>query len=69
MRQGDEPLVIGRGTVKVSTAKAILFTLEDGREVWVPKSCLHDDHEITEEYHPEGDIVVKTWWANKNGYG
>lgn len=34
---------------------------------WVPQSCVHDDSEV-EHDGDEGDLVVKTWFADKEGW-
>lgn len=35
--------------------------------IWIPKSVIHDDSEV---YKPgtSGKLVVKSWWAEENGY-
>ena len=47
------------------TAKAILVEI-DGDEVWIPKSVIHDDSEVSAG-GDEGDLVVAQWFAEREG--
>lgn len=47
------------------TAKAVLVDLA-GDEVWIPKSVLHDDSEVTGE-GDSGRLAVRRWWGEKEG--
>jgi hypothetical protein len=47
------------------SGKAILVT-RGRREMWVPKSVIHDDSEVYEDGH-HGTLVLQTWWAEKEG--
>jgi hypothetical protein len=47
------------------TEKAILVQIGKD-ELWIPKSCLHDDSEVFAE-DDEGECAVKLWWAEKEG--
>lgn len=50
------------------TDKAILVNVPDeDKEVWVPKSMVHDDSEVYAKGH-RGELVVKSWLANKLGW-
>ncbi len=65
----DEGTNLGEAVCVYETEKAILVRLEDvGTEIWVPKSCVHDDSEVYEE-NGEGELVVAAWWAEKEGLG
>jgi hypothetical protein len=66
---GSEPCTLGDGTIIRETEKAVLARIDD-KEIWIPKSCIHDDSEAfsTEKDQNEGTIVVKRWWAEKNGH-
>ena len=72
MRDGDEgqdPHDCGEVECIKETAKAILLKPTDGSEqYWVPKAVVHDDSEVYEEGQ-EGRLVVKAWWAEKEGLG
>lgn len=51
------------------TEKALLVesrALPDG-EAWVPKSVVSDDSEVFGKGH-EGVLVVKSWFAKKEGW-
>jgi len=34
---------------------------------WIPRSVIHDDSEVFDEGH-EGTLVVKLWFAEKQGW-
>jgi len=64
MSQGTE---LGIGAVKRATDKALLVSLDElGEEKWIPIAVIHDDSEVYEEGH-EGEVVVASWWAEKEG--
>jgi len=60
---------LGEGLVLRTSEMAIHVQVE-GEEIWIPKSCLHDESEIDEhaEKGDEGAVSVKTWWAEKEGW-
>jgi hypothetical protein len=66
--QGEEPTVLGDGKITRETDKAVKAELEDGREIWIPKSVIHDDSEAWDRENNEGTIVCKRWWMERNGY-
>jgi hypothetical protein len=49
------------------TEKALLVELEDGEEVWIPKSVIDDDSEVF-GVGDEGKLVVEGWFAVKQGW-
>lgn len=52
-----------------ATERALLCLIPDGeakRELWVPLSQITDDSEVFEEGH-EGQLVVKWWFAEREG--
>jgi hypothetical protein len=51
------------GTVKASTAKAVLVQ-QGKREVWVPRSVIENGDELTKG---DNDIRVESWFAEKEG--
>lgn len=72
IRDEDESsgVVFERVQVKHATDKAMLCVI-DGDEHWVPHSQVHDDSDV---YYEDGKVigdggklVVKPWWAEKNG--
>lgn len=64
---GNEPCTLGDGKIIRETDKAVLARVND-KDIWVPKSCIHDDSEAFDMNCDEGTIVVKRWWAEKNGH-
>jgi hypothetical protein len=70
---------VSLGTAKVISVatKAVHVELEDYGKRWIPLSVIHDDSEIFElptsvGEHPvvseiEGELVVQSWWAEKEG--
>lgn len=71
---GNEPFVVGRGRVDRSSEKALRVMLDassllGAKAVWVPKSVIHDDSELFDDgAHREGELVVKRWFARKEGW-
>lgn len=63
---GSEPCSLGEGKVLKGTEKALLFEPDGETSFWVPRSVVHDDSEVYEEEH-EGELLVKHWWAEKEG--
>ena len=49
-----------------ATAKALLVDVPDLGELWVPQSVIDDESEVFEAGH-EGELILKEWWANKEG--
>jgi hypothetical protein len=47
------------------TKDAILVEI-DGREMWVPKSQVHDDSEVYKS-GTEGNLIISRWLAEKEG--
>lgn len=61
---------LGTGKATKATDKALFIELESGEHLWIPKSVLDDDSEVYDnEGNAEGEVVVKTWWAEKEGLG
>lgn len=63
---GSDPVSLGEGKAIRETDKAILVALESGEQKWLPKSQIHDDSEVWSE-EQSGDVVVKRWFAEKEG--
>lgn len=57
-------VLIEDAMVKASTHKALLVVI-GSEEVWIPRSQLHDDCELTDK-EDEGDLVIPAWLADKN---
>jgi len=51
------------------TEKAILVEAKDlpDGQAWIPKSVIDDDSEVYEKGH-EGTLVVKSWFAEREGW-
>lgn len=64
--EGSSPCKLGDATCLAETDKAIKVKLDD-EEFWVPKSVVHDDSEVYSLKNGAGSLVVKQWWAVKNG--
>lgn len=70
MGYNDESVSLGRGSVRAATDKAlqILLVDDDNRLVWIPRSVIHDDSEVFDSKdNATGEVVVKSWWAEKQG--
>jgi hypothetical protein len=64
---GNEPHDMGEVKVTAATEKALLCVPAQGGQFWIPKSVVHDDSEVWKK-DDEGKLVVKYWWAEKNGH-
>lgn len=51
--------------VITETAKAILVNVDE-KEIWCPKSAIHDDSEVY-KMGTSGTLIVQQWWAEKEG--
>lgn len=60
----EEPGIFRGVTCIRQTSKAILARFPDGRERWIPQSCIHDDSEVFKD-GDTGKLVVKKWFADK----
>jgi len=50
-----------------ATTKALLVSIPElGDEIWVPQSVVHDESEVFDA-GDEGELVLKEWWARKEG--
>lgn len=61
--------------VKVDPAETIVLEMmvddgeyhgEDGDELWIPRSQIHEDSEVT-ELHDSGNLVITKWLAEQKG--
>lgn len=53
-------------TCTAETDKAILCHV-DGKEVWIPKSQIHDDSEVYRVDADPGELVISEWIAKEKG--
>lgn len=61
---------LGNGKVIATSEQAILIDFTElGEEAWIPRSVITDDSEVPEdaEKGDEGEVAVKTWFAEKEG--
>lgn len=52
------------GEVTKTSRSAVLFVMDDGTELWVPRSVCLDGDSLDEG---DTDLVVADWWLEKNG--
>lgn len=64
--RGDDAASLGHARVMRTTPDALLVTIDSVGRQWVPRSVVHDDSEVYDDGH-EGELVVKQWWARKEG--
>jgi hypothetical protein len=64
-----EPVSLGQAKIKRETAKALLVVLidDDMKEQWVPKSCVDDNSDLFAGCVGQEELIVKAWWAEKEG--
>jgi hypothetical protein len=65
--EDDEGYVFEDCEIIHQTDRALKVRLDDGTEIWVPKSVVHDNSEIWKA-EEKGDLTVKHWWARSSGY-
>lgn len=65
----DEGESLGKAEVVRETEKALLIYIRDRKEeLWFPKSVIHDDSEVYSMKHgSDGELIVKRWFAEKEG--
>ena len=54
-----------KAKIKVESPKALLITLDTGEELWIPKSCIHSDFDVSKKSEPQKFIVDK-WIIEKH---
>lgn len=63
-----EGVRLGKATVVRATNLALCVRLDDeDSDRWVPKSQIHEDSEVYSENSDPGELVVKLWFAEKEG--
>ncbi len=63
----EETVEIHHVTVIRETELALCCRGESGKDRWVPKSVVHDDSYVWKTGN-SGTLLVKRWWAEKNGF-
>ncbi len=53
-------------TCKVETEKALLCVLETGDEIWIPKSLIADDSQVTRR-GDVGELAAPLWFFEREG--
>lgn len=68
-REEEEPWECDAEILRESDSGAAwLIRFETGDERWVPKSVVHDNSEVYDlRENREGKLVLKGWWARKEG--
>jgi hypothetical protein len=64
--ENDDPVDLGRA-VCVEERKLAVRVVLAGVHYWLPKSILHDDSEVY-KMGDSGKLIVKQWWAEKEGW-
>lgn len=65
MREGDPTVEFRNVTCKRETDAALLVEIDD-KEIWMPKSQISDDSEVTAE-DDVGTLIVSQWIAEQKG--
>lgn len=62
---------LGRAQAIAGTEKALRVQLESEDDPrWIPKSQIHDDSEVYDcGDNASGDLIVRRWFAEKEGLG
>jgi hypothetical protein len=68
----DKPFTMGdserKKVFKRDGKVNVLFDVE-GEELWVPEKCIHPDSDVWCDSKEEcGTLVVRLWWAERNGH-
>jgi hypothetical protein len=64
----DQSVSLGQAKIIATTDKAIRVILDsDGKAYWIPESVVHDDSEVFQGCDGAGELVVKAWFAEKEG--
>ena len=70
MREDEDDVSIDRACVLRETLKAVFVEIVDEngeyRRTWIPKSVITDDSDV-HSLDDEGTLVVKAWFARKEG--
>ena len=61
----DETVEIDDVTVEAETGLALLCIIDD-KQIWIPKSVVHEDSEVSGE-GDTGTIIVMRWFVEKQG--
>ena len=70
MSDDDEPYKAPARVIAESAKalKVVIETSNGSREMWVPKSVIHDDSEVFDNVdNKDGKLVLKAWFAREEG--
>lgn len=62
IRESDKSIL-----VRVETSEADVIQAQGSREVWIPKSQIQEDSEVT-EVGDSGTLIVSQWLAEERGW-
>ena len=62
-REEREPVTI-KGVTSIGESGHAVLCLVDGREIWIPKSQIHDDSEVFAD-DQTGKLVISAWLAER----
>lgn len=65
---GSDPVAVGQANLLRESDKAIQVDIDGIGRFWVPKSVIHDDSEVYGGEGAAGELVVKRWFAKKEGW-
>lgn len=66
----DQPFSVkARAVAESAKALKVELDLPDGkRQIWVPKSVIHDDSEVFDNAeNKQGKLVLQAWFAREEG--
>lgn len=58
---------MGQGLAIREKPLALRVETDEHGLIWIPKSVIHEDSEVYKK-DTDGELLVHTWWAEKNGY-
>lgn len=61
------PVKLGYARVNAVTEKAVNVDTKEYGSFWLPQSAIHDDSEVWDAKNNSGELVVKSWFAEKKG--
>ncbi|MBT5274982.1 hypothetical protein HOL82_03520 [Candidatus Woesearchaeota archaeon] len=70
MQDGEGSVNLGaHAIVRVSDRGGALAQNQvSGVKFWVPLSVIHEDSEVWQADQEPGDLLVKEWWAEREGH-
>lgn len=65
-RRGDVVYVEIEDVLAIKDTDYALCCLIDGNDVWVPRTVISEDSEVS-EVNDEGILLIAEWWARDKG--